>query len=67
MFLLMNSHCTDQLVHSNLRTGVFQEINDQTVDIESLNCPNLRLFTVLFNNFQFSFFFFQPSPKHLPP
>lgn len=54
----MNSHCTDQLVHSNLRTGLFQEINDQTVDIDSLNCPNLLLFTVLFDNSQFSFFFF---------
>lgn len=58
MFLLMNSHCTDQLVHSSLRTGLFQEINDQTMDIDSLNCPNLLLFTVLFDNSRFSFFFF---------
>lgn len=56
----MNSHCTDQLAHSNSRSRFFQETNDQAVDTESLNYLNLLLFTVPFDNSQFSFFFFFP-------
>lgn len=52
----MNSHCMDQLVYSNFRSGFFQEANDQPVDTESVNYLKLLLFTFPFDNFQFSFF-----------